>query len=46
MPFSINSTVKEIIDNEEAKAVMEKHVPGISNHPSLPMAYYMSVKEC
>jgi hypothetical protein len=45
MGFSLMSRIKDLITDEGAKAVLEKHVPGISKHPQLPMAYYMTLKE-
>ena len=35
----------EVIENPQARAIMEKHVPGISNHPLLPQAWYMTLRE-
>ena len=45
MGFSLTSRIKDLISDERAKAVLEKHVPGFSTHPQLPMAYYMTLKE-
>lgn len=45
MPFSASSTIRELIADERAKAVIEKHLPGASNHPDLPQAMYMSLRE-
>ncbi len=45
MPYTANSTVREVMENDEAKAVMEKHLPGVSNHPLLPQAWYMTLRE-
>ena len=45
MGFSLTSRIKDLLSDEGAKAVLEKHVPGFSKHPQLPMAYYMSLKE-
>ena len=43
--FSANSTVRQVMENDEAKAVLEKHMPGITNHPLLPQAWYMTLRE-
>jgi hypothetical protein len=45
MPFSLNSTVRELMANEQAKAVVEKHLPGASKHPDLPQAMHMTLRE-
>ena len=45
MAFDANSTIKEIMENDEAKAVVEKHMPGASEHPLLPQAWYMTLRE-
>ncbi|MBA3035651.1 MAG: hypothetical protein FP814_04075 [Desulfobacterium sp.] len=45
MGFSEKSTLKEVMENESSKAVMEKHVPGISTNPMLKMGYSMSLKK-
>lgn len=43
MPYSIQSTLQELLSNEQAKAVIEKHMPGASTHPDLPMAMHMTL---
>lgn len=45
MPFSLNSTVREILANEQAKAVVERHLPGASTHPDLPQALHMTLRD-
>lgn len=45
MAFTANSTVREVIENDQARAVLDKHVPGASNHPLLPQAMYMTLRE-
>ena len=45
MAFSASSTLREILANEQAKAIMERHLPGASTHPDLPTAMDMSLKE-
>ena len=45
MRFNRHSTVRQVLANEKARAVLEKHVPGVSAHPDLPMAMDMSLAE-
>lgn len=45
MGFSEKSTLKDVMENEKSKAVMEKHVPGISSNPMLKMGYKMTLKK-
>jgi hypothetical protein len=37
MPFSIQTSLGELLDNEQTKAILEKHMPGISDHPQIAM---------
>lgn len=45
MSYSIQSTLQELLSNEQAKAVIEKHMPGASSHPDLPMAMHMTLQQ-
>ena len=45
MKFSATSTIREILANEQAKTILEKHVPGASTHPQLDMALHMTLRE-
>lgn len=45
MSFSASSTLRDLLADERAKAVVEKHLPGASKHPDLPQAMYMSLRE-
>lgn len=45
MTFSVNSTVKEVLADARARAVVEKHVPGITTHPQLDYAMYFTLGE-
>jgi len=45
MPYSIQSTLQELLSNDQAKAVIEKHMPGASTHPDLPMAMHMTLQQ-
>ena len=44
MPFNVDSTLKQVLADPKAKAVLEKHVPGFSTHPLLSMAMNMTLK--
>ena len=37
MSFSIESKLGDLLDNEQTKAILEKHLPGISTHPQIAM---------
>jgi hypothetical protein len=37
MAFSIQSSLGDLLDNEQTKAILEKHMPGISSHPQIAM---------
>ncbi|MBU1052589.1 MAG: hypothetical protein KKC46_02030 [Proteobacteria bacterium] len=43
MGFSGDSTLKEVLENEEGKAILEKHIPGSTTNPMLKMGYTMSL---
>ncbi|GIV79952.1 hypothetical protein FKZ61_020730 [Litorilinea aerophila] len=45
MPYTLNSTVREILADERAKAIIEKHMPGATSHPQLSEAMYMTLRE-
>ena len=45
MAFSEQSKMREIIADERAKAILDKHLPGASTHPQLYMAMNMTLKE-
>jgi hypothetical protein len=42
--FNADSTLKQVLSDPKAKAVLEKYMPGFSNHPLLGMAMGMSLK--
>jgi hypothetical protein len=44
MSYSIESNLGELLDNEQTKAILEQHLPGISNHPSIGMGRSMPLK--
>ena len=45
MSYSIHSTLQDLLSNEEAKAILDKHLPGASTHPDLPMAMHMTLQQ-
>jgi hypothetical protein len=45
MPFTTNSTVREVLASEEGRAVIERHLPGATNHPQIYEAMYMTLGE-
>lgn len=45
MPFNARSLVRDILANPEARAVVERHLPGAINHPQLYEAMYMTLGE-
>lgn len=45
MALSVNSTVSELIKSDKAKAILESYMPGCTNHPMLPMAMYMTLRQ-
>jgi hypothetical protein len=45
MAFTTRSLVKDILANPAARAVVERHLPGATNHPQLYEAMYMTLGE-
>ncbi len=45
MGYSARSLVGEILGDPRARAVIEKHVPGATDHPLIYQAMYMSLGE-
>jgi len=43
MQFTLDTTLGEILDNPQAKDVLDKHIPGISSNPIVSMAKGMSL---
>ena len=44
MALSIDSTLGEILADEKGKAVLEKHLPGVTAMPQIEMAKGYSLK--
>jgi len=45
MAFNIHSTIGKIMSNEQAKVIVEKHLPGATTHPMLDEARGMTLGE-
>lgn len=45
MSYSIHSTLRELLANDRAKAILETYIPGSTSHPDLPMALHMTLRE-
>ena len=44
--FSVEtSTIGDLLDNADAKAVLEKHMPGFAGNPQIEMARSMTLKQ-
>ena len=45
MTFDLNSRIRDIMVNEQARAIVDRHIPGASTHPQLDMALEMTLRE-
>lgn len=45
MKYTVRTTLGEILKVESNKVILEKHMPGSTNHPMLYMAVSMSLQE-
>jgi hypothetical protein len=45
MAFSEKSTLRQILADERAKVILDKHFPGASTHPQLYMGMDMTLKQ-
>jgi hypothetical protein len=43
MSFTLDSTLGDLIENPQAKAMLDQYAPGVSTHPMLGMAKGMSL---
>jgi hypothetical protein len=43
MAFTMDTTVGQLLDNPQAKAVLDQHLPGVSANPMVAMARGMSL---
>jgi hypothetical protein len=41
---SADMKVKELVTNPDTKAILEKHLPGVTKNPMVAMAYGMTLK--
>lgn len=44
MAFNLDSKVGDLLDNETARAALDKHMPDFSSNPQLAMARGFSLK--
>lgn len=44
MAFTLDTTFGEILENPQAKAILDQYIPGASSHPMVAMAKGMSLK--
>lgn len=42
--FTIDTPIEQLVANDEARAVLEKHLPGIDQHPAYGQFKTMSLK--
>lgn len=45
MKFTVQTTLGQLLNDERAKTILEKHIPGSTSHPRLPQALHMSLIE-
>jgi hypothetical protein len=45
MALTAESTIAVLLGNESAKAIIEKHLPGMTSDPRLKMAMGMTLKQ-
>jgi hypothetical protein len=43
MAFTLDTTLGQLLDNPQAKAILEQQLPGISSHPMIALARGMSL---
>ena len=43
MTFTLDTTVGQLLDNPQAKAILDKYVPGVSTNPMVGMVRGMSI---
>ena len=43
MPFTRDTTIGELLDNPQAKAVLDKQMPGIADNPMIAMVKGMTL---
>ncbi len=45
MALTVESTIGALLNNEQAKAILDKHCPGMTSDPRLKMAMGMTLKQ-
>lgn len=43
MTFTLDTTLGEILDDPQAKAMLDQHLPGVSTNPMIAMVRGMSI---
>ncbi|MEL7444558.1 MAG: hypothetical protein AAGK02_01945 [Pseudomonadota bacterium] len=43
-PLSLDTPIEQLVADEAAKAILEKHIPGISQHPSYEQFKALSLR--
>jgi hypothetical protein len=43
MAFTLDTTVGELLDNPQAKAILDQYLPGVSTNPMIKMARGISL---
>ncbi|MBJ7484613.1 MULTISPECIES: hypothetical protein [unclassified Brevundimonas] len=44
-PLTVNSPIKALLANPATKAILDKHLPGLANHPALPQFQDMTLTQ-
>jgi hypothetical protein len=45
MAYDENSTIAQLVKDEKAKAIFDKHAPGLTTSPMLKLAMSMKLKD-
>jgi hypothetical protein len=45
MKLTMESTLSELLGDEQGKEIVEKHLPGLSDHPMIGMAMGMTLNQ-
>ncbi len=45
MKFTVQTMLGQLLNDERAKSILEKHIPGSTSHPQLHQALHMSLME-
>ena len=43
MPFTTDSSIDDLLNDEAASAILTKHMPGMASHPQIGMARSMGL---